>query len=184
MRLFPLSELYFGIMKDMQSSTLIPVEEYLNRSYRPDCEYLEGTILERNVGEWEHARLQMRVSARLFSREKEWRIRVVPEQRVQLKAERFRVPDVCVISADTPVEPILRRPPFLCVEILSREDRMSEMLERVEDYLSFGVRYVWVIDPRRRWAQIHAGSDVHEMKNGMLWTAGPDILVSIDQLFD
>ena len=171
-------------MKSMQSPALVPVEEYLHTSYRPDCEYLEGTILERNVGEWEHARLQMRASAYLFSREKEWRIRVVPEQRVQVKPGRFRVPDVCVISVDTPAEPIPRRPPFLCVEILSREDRMSEMLERVDDYLGFGVRYVWVIDPRRRWAQIHEGSSVHEMKNGMLWTSNPDILVPLDQLFD
>ena len=61
---------------------------------------------------------------------------------------------------------------------------MSEMLERVDDYLGFGVRYIWVIDPRRRWAQIHEGSNIHEMRNGMLWTSSPDILVPFDQLFD
>jgi Uma2 family endonuclease len=168
----------------MRSATLVSVKEYLSTSYRPDCEYLEGTILERNVGEWEHARLQTLLSAWLVGLEKQLRIRTAVEQRVQVKSDRFRIPDLCVVGAAEPVEAILRRPPFLCVEILSREDRMSEMLERVDDYLSFGVRYVWVIDPRRRWAQVYEGAGIHEMKNGMLWTADPEILVPINQLFD
>ena len=49
-------------------------------------------------------------------------------------------------------EPIVRTPPLLCIEILSRDDRMSEMQERVEDYLAMGVENVWVVDPRRRRA--------------------------------
>jgi Uma2 family endonuclease len=123
-------------------------------------------------------------SAWLVGIEKPLRIRTAVEQRVQVKRERFRIPDLCLAGAAEPVEAIVSRPPFLCVEILSREDRMSEMLERVDDYLNFGVRYVWLIDPRRRWAQVYEGASVHEMKNGMLWTAGPDILVPFDQLFD
>jgi len=39
-------------------ATAVPLSEYLNTSYRPDCDYLEGELLERNVGEWDHARLQ------------------------------------------------------------------------------------------------------------------------------
>ena len=91
---------------------------------------------------------------------------------------------LAVLVAASPVEAIFTRPPFLCVEILSREDRMTEMLERVDDYLAFGVSYVWVIDPRRRRAQIHDRGGVHEMKDGMLWTADPEILVPLEQLFD
>jgi Uma2 family endonuclease len=171
-------------MKDMWSSTVIPVEEYLGTSYRPDSEYLEGTILERNVGELDHSSLQMSISAYLFNRRAQLGIRVYPEQRLQVKPQRFRVPDICVIVGAAPLDQVFVRPPFLCIEILSKEDRMSEMLERVEDYLSFGVPYVWVIDPRRRWAQIHEGARVHDMKNGMLWTSNPEILVPLDQLFD
>jgi Uma2 family endonuclease len=171
-------------MKDMPSSTLIPVEEYLHTSYRPDCEYLEGTILERNVGERDHSSLQMSLSAYLYNRRAQLGVCVYPEQRVQVKAQRFRVPDICVVLGDAPPQQIFVQPPFLCIEILSKEDRMSEMLERVDDYLSFGVRYVWLIDPRRRWAQVYEGAGVHEMKNGMLWTTGPEILVPFDQLFD
>jgi Uma2 family endonuclease len=178
------AELYFGMMKGMQSGTLVSVEEYLHSSYSPDCEYLEGKVLERNVGEYEHARLQTRLGAYLVNHEKEWGIRAVVEQRVQVKEYRFRVPDVCVIFAEAPKESILTRPPMLCIEILSPEDRMSEILEGVSDYLAFGVRYVWVLDPRTRRAHIYRSDGVHEMKDGMLWTSAPDILVPLDRLFD
>ena len=50
----------------------------------------------------------------------------------------------------TGFEPIVRTPPPLCIEVVSKDDRMSEMQERVHDYIRMGVTSVWVIDPKRR----------------------------------
>jgi Uma2 family endonuclease len=69
-----------------------------------------------------------------------------------VRPTRFRIPDVCAIPLSDPLVEILRTPPLLCIEILSREDRMSEIQERVEDYLAMGVPAVWVIDPHRHLA--------------------------------
>jgi hypothetical protein len=85
-------------VETIEAPTLVPLSEYLNTSYRPDCDYLDGELLERNVGEWDHSRLQMLLSRYLSNREKQWDIVVVPEQRVQVKATRFRVPDVLVMA--------------------------------------------------------------------------------------
>jgi Uma2 family endonuclease len=82
-----------------------------------------------------------------ISRRKIWRVTPFSEQRVQIGPERYRIPDVCVVSIDTPVGLILTSPTILCVEILSREDRMTDMLERVDDYQRMGVTAVRVIDP-------------------------------------
>lgn len=41
------------------ATTLISIAEYLRTSYRPDREYIDGVVLERNVGEYDHARLQI-----------------------------------------------------------------------------------------------------------------------------
>ena len=41
-----------------------------------------------------------------------------PELRVQVAAERFRVPDVVVLRSGAPVEAIVRVPPLLCIEVL------------------------------------------------------------------
>jgi Uma2 family endonuclease len=163
------------------SATFVPISEYLETSYRPDCDYLDGEILERNVGEWDHSRLQMLLSGFLLSREKQWGILVVPEQRVQVKARRFRVPDISVLTGP-PSGPILTEPPFLCIEILSKSDRMEEMKERIDDYLDFGVRYVWLINPRKRWAFIYTRDGVREVKDGILSTADPDLRVSLSEL--
>ena len=55
----------------MASRTLISVEEYLRTSYRPDCDYVDGEVLERNVGEKSHAKLQKAILLFLSAREKE-----------------------------------------------------------------------------------------------------------------
>jgi len=166
----------------MERGTLVPVDEYLATSYRPDREYVDGQLVERNVGEWDHSKLQMIVSAYLYNRRHELGIHVVPEQRVQVQPTRFRVPDVCVVSGKEPSEQILTSPPFLCVEILSKDDRMSEMQERIDDYLSFGVRYVWLVDPRTKRAHVHTTQGSNEV-NDALRTHDPEIVVPLEELF-
>lgn len=163
----------------MSAATVVPLSEYLNTSYRPDCDYLEGELLERNVGEWDHARLQMLLSRYLSNREKQWGILVVPEQRVQVKAKRFRVPDITVLTGTRPAGGIITEPPFLCVEILSPSDRIVEMQDRIRDYLGFGVRYVWLIDPVTRLTFVHTPDGVQQVKDGVLSTKDPDISVSL-----
>ena len=134
----------------MPTSELISVSEYLHTSYRPDCDYVDGLVLERNVGEWDHADLQGAFVAFFRARRKLWNIQAVPEWRVQVAPTRFRIPDVCVILGQEEQEAILRKPPFICIEVLSSEDRMSRVQERVNDYFAFGVPYVWIVDPRTR----------------------------------
>ena len=38
----------------------ISVGEYLTTSYRPDCNYVDGVVVGRNAGEYDHAKLQPR----------------------------------------------------------------------------------------------------------------------------
>src|ERR1700744_5009601 len=52
-------------MSAAPSPVRISVEEYLDTSYRPDCDYVNGEIEERNVGEKDHAIVQ-RVLTMLF----------------------------------------------------------------------------------------------------------------------
>jgi Uma2 family endonuclease len=132
------------------STTLISVSEYLKSSYRPDCDYVDGRVEERNVGEYDHAALQAALILWFGQHREEWNIEVLPEQRVQVSPTRFRVPDVCLVSFDQPVEQILSKPPLACIEILSPEDTMRRMQERIEDYRQFGVANIWILDPGTR----------------------------------
>jgi len=167
------------------TSTLVSVEEYLSTGYRPDCEYLEGTVLERNVGEFEHSRSQTNLASYCRVREKQWGIVALTEQRVQVTTERFRVPDVCVLKAGASRDPVLLRPPFLCIEILSKNDTMTEMQERIDDYLAMGVPFVWVVDPRRRRGHVYTESGRLEVAEaGVLRTSSPDMEVPLAEIFE
>ena len=66
----------------MATVTHIPIQEYLGSTYRPDCEYVDGEVRERNVGKWEHARVQWLLAAWFFQHEKQWGITGSTEQRV------------------------------------------------------------------------------------------------------
>ncbi|MBV8069185.1 MAG: Uma2 family endonuclease [Acidobacteriaceae bacterium] len=165
----------------MSAITVVPLGEYLSTVYRPDREYVDGQLLERNLGEWDHARLQGLLYGFLLKHEKEWKILVVPEQRVQVKPTRFRVPDITVLTGPAPVD-IVRTPPFLCIEILSPDDRIKEMQTRIDDYLEFGVSYVWLIDPATRRATVYTRDGVSEVRDGILATRNPDIRVILGEL--
>lgn len=168
----------------MSAGMLISVEEYLATVYRPDCDYVDGQVLERNWGERDHSSLQIRIGAYFFNRRKEWGIDIFTEQRVQVKPDRFRIPDICVILGKTE-EQILTKPPFLCIEILSPEDRMSRVEERIDDFLAMGVPYVWLIDPTTRRAYTAtAAQGLCEVKSGILKTENPALEMPLAGIFE
>ena len=72
------------------------------------------------MGEWDHSRLQMLLSRYLSNREERWGVIVVPEQRIQVNATRFRVPDILVMADQCPFTPLVKTPPFPSIEFLSQ----------------------------------------------------------------
>lgn len=152
----------------MAVGVLVPVGEYLSRTYRPDCDYIEGEVRERNMGEQPHGRLQFRIGSWLFAREKRWRIRGVSEVRLQVRADRFRIPDLMILDADDPTDPIVTKPPRLCIEILSKDDRVSEIRERVNDYFAMGVPVCWIVDPVKKYGFIATPGHFDEATDGIL----------------
>jgi len=142
---------------DMSAGTLLSVEEYLNTSYSPDMEYRDGVLVERNVGEKEHARLQALLTAFLANHEEEWKIVVYTELRVKVREKWYPIPDVCVYPAEFqgryPSEP-----PLLWVEILSPDDRMSRVWKRAEELVRNGVPYIWIVDPETLESELRTAS--------------------------
>jgi Uma2 family endonuclease len=136
----------------MATATHLPisVSEYLHTSYQPDCDYVDGAVEERNLGELDHVEVQRAFLLWLSQYERSWGIRTFHEIRVQVSITRFRVADLCLVSASAPREQIIQTPPIAIVEILSPEDRISRYAERLEDYRKMGVQHVWVVDPAAR----------------------------------
>ena len=169
-------------IRDMGASTAVSIEEYLHTDYEPDCDYIDGELVERNVGEFNHSILQGILTGYFRALSRRLGLRVAPELRMQVSPTRFRVPDIVVMLRSQAVEPVLTAPPFLCIEIVSPEDRMSRLFERLKEYIAFGVKYVWVIDPISRTAHSYTSEGGCEVRD-QLTTHNPDISISLAELF-
>ena len=157
----------------MASATTLSMAEYLDTSYRPDREYLDGELLERNVGKWEHARVQWMLANWFGSRESLWGVVGATEQRLQVSPGRVRIPDLVVLFPG-PQPDVLVDPPLLVIEILSPGDTYSDTQQRSDDYLRMGVRCLWIIDPETRSGRMCSGPD---------WVAAPRLEVPGTGLF-
>ena len=159
------------------------MEEYLATSYRPDCDYVDGEVLERTLGEKEHSILQRGLILLFGAKRDTWKVEVFPEQRVQVGPSRYRVPDVTVVVAGARWERILRTAPLICIEILSPSDRLRDIRERVDDYLDMGTEHVWIIDPGLRKAYVCSKTGFQEPEFGILTVPGTPIRVVLSEIF-
>src|ERR1035438_5734986 len=160
---------------------MIALDEYLSTSYDPDCEFVDGELVQRNIGESDHSALQGIIFAMLYNQSTKAGIYVFPELRVQVAATRYRIPDITVTARKVRGR-ILREPPFLCIEVLSPEDRGSRMELKIDDYLAFGVRHIWLIDPRRKKAWSYTNEGKRE-PSAVLTTSAPRLTLNLDEVF-
>ncbi len=168
----------------MAISTQMSVEEYLRTSFDPDCEFVDGEVLERNVGEKGHSKVQKRLIVLFAKYEEEWGVFTLQEWRFKVTERHYRVPDFCIVAGPEPDEAVLNTRPLVCVEILSPDDRMNRMSKKIADYLAYGVRYVWILNPKTREAFVHTNSGVHPVTDGALRTENPTIEIRLNEIFD
>jgi Uma2 family endonuclease len=128
----------------------ISVAEYLREVYEPDAEYVDGEVVERNGGLFNHSRIQTLIACKLGEFEETHRLYVLLVQRVRVAEERYRVPDVVVLVRPFRIAPVLIEPPAMVIEILSPDDHMSMMLVKVADYKKFGIQCIFVVDPAQQ----------------------------------
>ncbi len=174
----------------MATSTQLPpvavaLAEYMNASYRPDREYVDGEVLERNVGKNEHSRLQILLGSWFVRLEDEWNVAAFTEQRVQVSPTRVRIPDVLLVPL-APHPDVFVDPPILVVEILSPDDSYAETQRRADDYFKMGVETVWIIDPVNRTGRVCVGkawieSETLQVTGTAIWVSLPDIFSRLDR---
>lgn len=167
----------------MATATTLSLAEYLETSYEPDCDFVDGILEDRHVGKKLHSKLQKSLILWLGAREAALGIVSYPEQRIRIHSTRVRVPDICAVKLPEPDEEVFTAPPFLCIEILSPDDTMQRMQARFDDYLSFGVPNIWAIDPasRRAWTITRLGH--LECLNGILSTSDGSVQLPLADLF-
>ena len=167
-------------MAALPNATPVPVEEYLNTSYDPDVEYVDGVLVERKMGDWLHSLVQSNI---LFAlRRKYPHLKVVAELRSKVAETRFRLPDVCALLAPPPTR-YLADAAYLVVEVLSQDDRQSELMEKLKEYDSRGVTNIWVVDPRLRTVWVFRMGTLAEVGGDTVSTADGNVTLLYSEIF-
>ncbi len=167
------------------TTAYVPVEVYLRSSFEPDAEYVDGVIQERAVGELDHAAWQKAIQQWFWRREEEWGVRVFAELRVQTSPTRFRVPDVVVLENTGPLkemEQIVRTPPVAVFEILSPEDTLPRVLEKLSDYENMGVRGIFVIDPKSGKKYQYESGDLRHVEAAGITVKQKEYAVNLNEV--
>src|SRR5580658_5257205 len=128
----------------------VSVEEYLHSSFPGlDREYRDGALVERPTPDYPHGKTQALLIALFMALRKDLSLYPCAETRVKLRPGRFLIPDVAVFHGKEPgLVPDM--PPLIAIEILSPDDRLSEVREKLEEYRAWGVPHVWLVDPHSR----------------------------------
>lgn len=145
----------------MSVGTIVPVAEYLATSYDPEVEYVDGVLVERNVGDWLHSLIQRNLIVALSRKYPQ--LFAVPELRSRTRETRYRLPDVSVLLRP-PGTRFLLEAAHVAIEILSEDDRMSQVLEKLSEYEAAGVMHIWLVDPRLELLSVYAGGNLNRVE--------------------
>lgn len=128
----------------------------------PDPEYLDGELLERNLGDDSHSATQVRLTI-LFGK---WLDRVPfqirTELHMKLTPQRIRIADLAVFL-EKPSERIPSSPPFIAIEIVSPSDRYVEIRDKLEEYRTWGIKHIWLVDPASRNFSVYDEAGLREV---------------------
>lgn len=160
---------------------LVPVDEYLNTSYRPDMEYVDGVLVERSMPTIPHGLLQFILGSHFRPLEQQYRFKVLPEIRTEIiERARYRIPDVLLCAKPIPSGRIMNITPFTVIEVLSPEDKFTETLSRFRDYEGIGVKTIVEMDPERYVAYRYEAGSLLETRFQSLYLPHMDVLMPFD----
>jgi Uma2 family endonuclease len=146
---------------------LVTAEQYLRTTFEHDADFIAEGVAARPLSTFEHSYIQNFIGSRLEEQADPPRSFALTEQRIRIRPDKYRLADVCVVERGPVPEDkgIVTTPPHLCVEVLSPDDDVPEMLRRIDDYLDLGTPWIWVVDPLTCQGQVYTTAGASRVKN-------------------
>jgi Uma2 family endonuclease len=161
---------------------LITAEYLLRTPGLGRCELVRGELIMMSPAGSEHGSIIVNISTplanfvsraglgRIFGAETGFHIARDPDT--------VRAPDAAFVTRDRlPSQPprgFFPGPPDLAVEVVSPDDRASEVLAKVQNWLDAGCRAVWLVDPRRQTVHVYqSGSETQVLGPSDTLVGGP-----------
>ncbi len=128
-----------------------------------DREYVRGEIRERSTPNNLHSKTQSRLTGIFENLARQQPVHSRPELRVRVAPKVFRVTDLSLFVGEEPQDTVPAVAPLIVVEIVSPDDRWSELAEKLQEYWKWGVTHVWSVDPQMRKLYAFDGAGLHEI---------------------
>jgi Uma2 family endonuclease len=137
---------------------------------------ITGVSEETNGGDFNHSFLKIAIAAALTGQG----LRAYISPHLEVKAGRFRISDLLVLApGQKRARRYLKTAPYIVIEILSSEDRVGELREKLDDYLAMDIPNIWVVDPDAHTLTVHHSREAHTFTDRVTASDGA---VSIDLL--
>lgn len=176
------------------------IQEFMERYEEQPFELIRGEIWEMSPVKFGHSESAKIIYDGIYDYLKENPIGAVYSETVFILEDKTdwvdgsRVPDVMYVeqtrldqyraaNPDYRDKPLVLVPD-LVIEVISPKDSYSKVNEKIEAYLSDGVRLLWIVDPQRKTIAVYEGSDTPKtLREGDVLSGGA-VLVGFEMGVD
>jgi Uma2 family endonuclease len=145
----------------MATKPQITAEQYLHMTFEHDAEFVRGETVERAMPTNIHSLIQFLILMEIGRLIRSHPLFPRPELRLRLAPDVYRIPDVSVFAGHPPQQEVPSDPPLLVIEILSKDDRHHDLMEKLEEYRVWGVQNIWVVDPHGKRLALYTAAGLH-----------------------
>jgi Uma2 family endonuclease len=140
------------------TKTQITAEQYLRMTFEHDAEFVHGEIVERAMPDYTHGRTQVLLAVLLGRLSGSHSLLGCAGVRMKIASDVYRVADIALFT-ERPQDAFPENPPLVVAEIVSPDDLHCDLLQKLDEYLAWGVANIWVVDPmtKRFSAYTHLG---------------------------
>lgn len=130
------------------------------------CELVEGELLRLSPGGFEHGTVAMQIGSMIAEYVDRHHLGLVTAAetgfRIARNPDTVRAPDAGFVTASRvsamPRRGFFEGAPDLAVEVVSPDDRWSEVTAKAAAWVQAGTKLVWVVDPPNRTITVYAPS--------------------------
>ncbi len=162
---------------------IVSIEEYLVPNGERDLEFVGGRAVRRTGVDARHGLVQAALLSWFFAHRAEWGIRPLLGYRAKTSPTCVRRSDICLVRSGEPVERVLVRAPLLCIEVLAFGDELSEVLQRLDEFVAMGTENIWILDPSDRSAATYSRFGMQPARGTRLEIAETPIYLDVPEIF-
>jgi Uma2 family endonuclease len=151
------------------TATLLTAEQFLEIADGRRCELVRGELVEMSPVKKKHSWIVLLLGSWMVPYARRQKLGMVGTELgfiLSRNPDVVRAPDIYFVTrarwGDLDANGFFEGAPDLAVEVLSPDDRASQVSEKVREYFAAGSKMVWIVDPENRMVTVYrSASEAH-----------------------